>query len=80
MKPLYFSLLLALSMPACSHFTETGRRQHAYAKQTKKAEKQRKQHQKEVLKERQFAVKKIPPMPGVSEPVITTSVESSPGQ
>ena len=80
MKPIYFALLLALSTPACSHFTETGRRQHAYAKQSKQADKQRKQHQKKVLKERQLAAKKIPPMPGVSEPVLTTSVESAPSQ
>jgi hypothetical protein len=37
MKSFCLILFLAVgTLPACSHFTENGRRQHAYAKQMKK--------------------------------------------
>ena len=72
LNALCFTLLLALSFPACSHFTASGRMDRAYYKQMKKVR---------VAKERRRArlAKDIAKMPKPNDtpemPVTTTTVE-----
>jgi hypothetical protein len=74
-KPLLLFLCLALSATSCSHFSASGRQQHAYAQQMKKVEKQRKRHQKAQLEARRKSLKNLPPTPPTSDLQVSTMVE-----
>jgi hypothetical protein len=50
MKLLRLILLLALSLPACSHFSESARRQRSYEKYIQKSMTMRKKQQNKISK------------------------------
>jgi hypothetical protein len=65
-------LLFALITPACSHFTQSGRMDRAYARHMKEVRIAREQRRARLLRE----ISKPPPSPPTRESPVTVSVTS----
>lgn len=74
MKPLCLAIVVALTMPACSRFTKTGRIDRAYYKQMKQAKIAREKH-REQLVARQRA--EMPPLRDSPPPLLRETVQST---